>query len=214
MKKSRASFTLEATIVMSTIIFAIFAILSAFLLVYQNAAMYYVASRAAQEGAVMWSDLSHTLDGTERKGDKQGYYYRLGELFAGETSVSVKSGDSTKTASGVQGKEYEIAFWALKQLSKLSPGTIVGNGKETVTVTFHNYILFKEVEVSIVKEVNIPFREIARYFPADLDMKVTVQASVYGPAEYIRNVDYGIELAHELWGKIKDKLEPLLKSKS
>lgn len=213
MKKQRASFTVEATIVMSTIIFAMFAILSAFLLVYQNAVMYYVASRAAQEGAVMWSDPSHTLDGSEYKGEKQGYYYRLGELFAGETSVSVRSGDKKKSASGVQGKEYEIAFWALKQLSKLSPGTIVGNGRETVTVTLHNYIFLKEVEVSIVKEVNIPFREIAKYFPSNLDMKVTVQASVYGPTEYIRNVDYSIELAHELWGKVKDKLEPLLKSK-
>ena len=168
--------------------------------------MYYAASRAAQEGAAMWSNLSHTLDGTEDSNRKQGYYYRLGELFSGETSVSVKSGDQKKTASGVQGKEYEIAFWALKQLAALSPGTIVGNGKETVTVTLHNYILFKEVEVSIVKEVNIPFREIAKYFPADLDMTVTVQASVYGPAEYIRNVDYGIELAHELWNKVKDKI--------
>ena len=196
MKTQKAAYTLEAVIVMSTIILIIFAILSAFLLIYQNAVMYYVATQAAQEGAVMWTDSAHGMDGTVSGTDSQGLYYRIGELAGGNSQ-----------------KEERIRSWAEERLAAMTPDTLVGSGAASVEAAFHNYVVRRVVEVRITKEVDIPFREIAQYFGADLDMTVTARASTAEPAEFIRNVDYAIELTTELWGMVKGKLDGLLKSK-
>ncbi len=194
MKKERGSYTIEAVIVMSTIIFIIFAIISAFLLLYQNAVMYYVASRAAQEGALMWTSEAQNLDG---KGNRN-IYYRLGELGGGGKAGSKK--DAVKK-------------WAEEELKSLTPNTLIGSGAETVEVEFHNYIVRQELEVRITKEIDIPFKEIAQYFSEDLDLHVSVRASMAEPAELIRNVDYGIELSKEVWSLVKDKVGSLFKKK-
>ena len=196
MKTQKAAYTLEAVIVMSTIIFIIFAILSAFLLIYQNAVMFYVATQAAQEGAVMWTDSAHDLDGRVSGTDSQGLYYRIGELAGGNSQ-----------------KEERIRSWAEERLAAMTPDTLVGSGAASVEAKFHNYVVRRVVEVRITKEVDIPFREIAQYFGADLDMTVTARASTAEPAEFIRNVDYAIELTTELWGMVKGKLGGLLKSR-
>lgn len=196
MKTRKAAYTLEAVIVMSTIIFIIFAILSAFLLIYQNAVMFYVATQAAQEGAVMWTDNAHDLDGTVSGTDSQGLYYRIGELAGGNSQ-----------------KEERIRSWAEERLAAMTPDTLVGSGAASVEAKFHNYVVRRVVEVRITKEVDIPFREIAQYFGADLDMTVMARASTAEPAEFIRNVDYAIELTTELWGMVKGKLGGLLKSR-
>lgn len=197
MKKQKGSYTLEAVIVMSTVIFIIFTIISAFLLLYQNAVMYYVATQAAQEGAVMWSDNAHDLEGNVSSKDQQGLYYRVGELAGGQS---------------VSDKETYIRNWAEKKLKSMTPDTLIGNGAETVEVEFHNYVIQQVVEVRITKEIDIPFREIARYFGNDLDLHISARAAVAEPAEFIRNVDYGLELAGEVWSMISDKLDDLIKS--
>lgn len=194
MKKQRGSYTVEAVIVMSTIIFIIFAIISAFLLLYQNAVIYYVASAAAQEGAVMWTSEARNLDG---KGNRN-VYYRVGELGSG---------------GRVEEKKADVKKWAEEALVSLTPNTLIGSGAETVEVEFHNYVARQELEVRITKEIDIPFKEIAQYFSEDLDLHVSVKASLAEPAELIRNVDYGIELSRELWSVVKDKVGTLLNGK-
>lgn len=196
MKSRKGAYTLEAVIVMSTVIFILFAIVSAFLLIYRNAVLYYVATQAAQEGAVMWSDNAHDLEGNVSGEDDQGLYYRIGELFGGGEE-----------------KTGEIRAWAENKLKELTPNTLVGSGAAKVEVNFHNYLVQQVVEVRITKEVDIPFREIAQYFDADLDMEVTARAAVTQPAEYIRNIDYGIELAKTVWVQISGGLDALFQSK-
>lgn len=196
MKKRSGSYTLEAVIVMTSVIFIIFAIISAFLLLYQNAVMYAVATQAAQEGAIWWADEIHTLDGGYSGKDTQGHYYRLGELFG--------SGDK---------KCKTIQRWAEQKLEEMTPDTLIGSGKETVNVTFHNYVVRRVIEVEIVKEIDIPFKEIAQYFGQNLDMRVVARAACSESAEYIRNIDYGLELAGDIWDSVSDSIGSLLKSK-
>ena len=198
MRKQKGSYTLEAVIVMSTIIFIIFAIISAFLLLYQNAVMYYVATQAAQEGAVMWADNAHDLEGNVTGEDNQGLYYNISELFGG---------------GKIEEKKNTIKGWAEKKLKGMMPNTLVGSGGEKVEVNFDNYVVQRVVEVKITKEIDIPFKEIAQYFDKDLDMHVAARASVSEPAEYIRNIDYGIELSKELWKAISGEVEKLFKKK-
>ena len=200
-KKQKGSYTLEAVIVMSTIIFIIFSVISAFLLIYQNAVTYYVAIQAAQEGAVLWTDPSHSLDGTISDESKEnGLYYRVGEMF------STQGGSAGEKISTIKG-------WAEKKLKEMTPDTMVGSGPSTVQVRFHNYVVYQELEVEITKEIDIPFKEIARYFSEDLDLHVTARASIADSAEKIRNMDYAGELVKSGWNMVKDKLGPILDTK-
>jgi len=193
-KKQRGSYTVEAVIVMSTIIIIIFAIISAFLLLYQNAVMYYVASAAAQEGAMMWTSEGQNLDGSGNRN----VYYRISELWGGGQAES---------------KRASVQKWAEEELKSLTPETMIGSGAEKVEVEYHNYVVRQELEVRITKEIDIPFKEIAQYFSEDLDLHVTVRASMSDPPEFIRNIDYGVELSRELWTLVKGQVDKLLKSK-
>lgn len=199
MKRQRASFTLEAVIVMSTIIFIIFAIISAFLLLYQNAVMYYVATKAAQEGAVMWTDPSYDSDGLKNSAGEQNVYYRVAELFEG---------------GGYGAKKAAIAGWAENKLKELTPGTMIGSGKSTVSVEApvnYGQLFRRTVEVEITKEISIPFKEVAKFFGADLNLTVKAKAAVAEPAEAIRNIDYALQLWHELWDLVSKHLGKLFK---
>lgn len=185
----KASTTIEAAIVMSTLLFIIFAIISAFLLLYQNAVMEYVATQAAQQGAVYWADTSVQMDGSRYGKDSNGLYYRIGEM---------SGGNSTKCA--------HIKKWAEDKMKSMIPRSIVGSGAEQVNVTFKSGLMQRYVIVEIKKEVNIPFASIMQYFNDDLNMRVKVQASVSEPAEYIRTLDFAYVTLSDAWKAISGKL--------
>lgn len=189
--REKASTTIEAAIVMSTLLFIIFAIISAFLLLYQNAVMEYVATQAAQQGAVYWTDTSVQMDGSRSGKDKDsnGLYYRIGEMSGGNS-----------------GKCAHIKKWAEDKMKSMIPRSIVGNGAEQVNVTFKSGLMQRYVIVEIKKEVNIPFASIMQYFNDDLNMRVKVQASVSEPAEYIRTLDFAYVTLSDAWKAISGKL--------
>lgn len=187
--REKASATIEAAIVMSTLLFIIFAIISAFLLLYQNAVMEYVATQAAQQGAVYWTDTSVQMDGSRSGKDSNGLYYRIGEM-----------------AGGNAGKCDHIKRWAEDKMKSMIPRSIVGSGAEQVSVTFKSGLMQRYIIVEIKKEVNIPFAGIMQYFSDDLDMKAKVQASISEPAEYIRTLDFASQTLSEAWKAISGKL--------
>lgn len=189
--REKASYTIEAAIVMSTLLFIIFAIISAFLLLYQNAVMEYVASQAAQQGAVYWADTSVKMDGSREGTDSNGLYYRIAEAAGG---------------GGSQEKCAYIKQWTEDKMKAMIPRSIVGSGAEQVNVEFKSGLMNRLVIVEIKKEVNIPIAGIMQYFGEDLDMSVRVQASVSEPAEYIRTLDFAMNTLGELWGAISGKL--------
>lgn len=187
--REKASATIEAAIVMSTLLFIIFAIISAFLLLYQNAVMEYVATQAAQQGAVYWTDTSVQMDGSRSGKDSNGLYYRIGEMAGGNAA-----------------KCDHIKKWAEERMKSMIPRSIVGSGAEQVSVTFKSGLMQRYITVEIKKEVNIPFAGIMQYFSDDLDMKVKVQASISEPAEYIRTMDFAGETLSKAWKAISGKL--------
>lgn len=199
LRKRKASFTLEAVIIMSSMIFIIFAIIAGFMLIYQNTVIYYVATQAAQDGAVMWEEESHLMwkNSVSGKAPTEGLYHDIGEIFG----------------AGVDEREAAIKKWASDKIKAMVPHFFVGSGAETIDVSYHNYVFYRYVEVTITKEVDIPFKEIARYYSDDLNMRVTARTAVSDPAEYIRNIDYGLELAGEAWDMISDKVQGLFNSK-
>lgn len=189
--REKASTTIEAAIIMSTMLFIIFAIISAFLLLYQNAVMEYVANQAAQQGAIYWTDTSVNMDGTHSGKDSNGIYYRIGEMAGGGNSAA---------------KCAHIKEWTENKMKSMIPRSIVGNGAEEVNVTFKSGLMHRYVIVEIKKEVNIPFAGIMQYFNDDLNMRVCIQASVSEPAEYIRNLDFATVIIKDMWKSISGKL--------
>jgi hypothetical protein len=71
----------------------------------------------------------------------------------------------------------------------------------------------RSLEVTITKEIDIPFKQIAQYFDADLDMTVTAKANIAEPAEGIRDIDYAMQLVKEGWTKVSKQLNTLLNKK-
>lgn len=194
--KEKGAYTVEAAIVMSAILFIIFAIISAFLLLYQNVVMTYVAQQAAQQGAVLWTDTSIQMDGTRVGADNQNIYYRIGEIGGGGAQTN--------------GKKAKIEEWAKKRMAQMIPNSIVGNGEEKICVKFENTIFQRFVVVEIQKKVDIPIAGIMQYFNKDLNMSVKVRAAVSEPAEYIRTVDLGYLISSEIWGMIQGKLGDIM----
>ena len=194
--REKGSYTVEAAIVMSAIIMIVFAIISSFLLLYQNVVITYIAQQAAQQGAAMWTDTSVQMDGTRSGVDDQRVYYRLGELSG--------------AGSNMEAKKSTIKAWAEQKLKEMIPQSMVGSGSEHVSVEFENTIFQRFVTVEITKDVDIPIAGITQYLGDDLDITVRVRAAVSEPAEYIRTLDLGILVAQDLWDVIKDKLGPIM----
>lgn len=188
MKKTNGSFTLEAVIVMTTIIFILFAVLYAFMLMYQNVIVTYAASYAAQQGAVTWVNSGLDINTGEGNYNSEPYY-RIAELAGGGSSGAKK----TKIKSCAE--------------NKLKMG-ILPVKDNTVNVEFKNYLIQRQVQVEIKQTVPIPFGGIAKFFNGgnDFTIKTKSVAIVPEPAEYIRNVDYAIETATSLTKWINEKL--------
>lgn len=180
MKKCKGSFTLEAVIVMSSILIILFAVLYAFMLLYQNAVIAYSASNAATEGAKAWVE--------EQNGDRYWRFKEFGTITSGAKISKIKS----------------IAEECLKKGVIASGGNTVdvkfensfGMRKITVEISQDIAIPFQE----IAKFFNNG---------EALKLKAKASANVAEPTEYIRNIDYGIEWVSTIskWvGKKIDKI--------
>lgn len=187
-KKYNASFTLEAAVVMSSIIMILFAVLYAFMIMYQNVIVTYAASYAAQQGAVTWVNSGLNInDGT---GDYNSeLYYRIAE-FANTNKVKAKK---QKIEECVK--------------EKLKGGILSADNCE-IKVDFKNYVFQRQIHVEIKQEIPIPFSGIVKYFNNGQGFAISTKAvaAVPEPTEYIRNVDYAVETATTLIKFIDKKL--------
>jgi len=178
MKKCKGSFTLEATIVISSIIMILFAVIYAFLLIYQNVVIANAASYAAQRGAQIWVEDRSSSD----------RYWRLKEFG------TITSGSQIN----------EIKTIAKNRLA----GGAVSVPDNDIIVTFNNSFGMRKISVEIKKEINVPFSGIVPYFNGGmpLELKSKATANVAEPTEYIRNIDYAREWIATLGDWIGEKV--------
>lgn len=188
MKKYKGSFTLEAAVVMSSIIMILFAVLYAFMIMYQNAVVTYAASYAAQQGAITWVNSGLKTD--DGSGDYVSeIYYRIAEFGGG--------GNSSKKKENIKKCAEE----------KLKAGILpVKDG--TVNVEFKNYVFQRQIHVEIKQNIPIPFSGIVKFFNGGEGFAISTKATaaVPEPAEYIRNCDYAVEAATSLVDYVNKKL--------
>lgn len=164
MRKVRGAFTLEATIVISSILIILCAVFYAFMLLYQNAVISYSASHAASEGAKAWVE--------SRDGDRYWRLKEFGTITSGEQINEIKTIAQESLKKGViagEGNNVDVSF-----------ENSFGMRKITVEVSQDLNIPFQE----IAKYFNNG---------ETLQLKAKASANVAEPTEYIRNIDYGVE---------------------
>ncbi len=184
MKKHKAMFTLEATIVVPTILIAIFAVLFAFQVLYQYIVIEYAASFGAERGAMLW-DYDYNDKNFDfvkgSVGEKEELYF---DLFGNKEKKCRKIEDETKRIADSL--------------------TLIG-GNITVLATPKNSIIGSSVEVTVTQDINIPFKRLITYFgKEDMGLTSKSSASLYDPDEFIRNADYIYELANSIISEVKE----------
>lgn len=187
MKKDKGAFTLEAAIVMSSILIILCAVLYAFMLLYQNVVVTYAASYAAQQGAAAWVNSGLNIeDGSGSYRSEP--YYRIAELVGG---------------GHVAQKKQNIENCARE---KLKSG-ILSVKDSVIHVEFKNYVFQRQIHVEIKQNIPIPFAQIAKFFNGGNDFSLSTKAvaTVAEPAEYIRNCDYAVETATVLIAWVNEK---------
>lgn len=174
-RKLRGSYSIEATIVISTILIALCAAMYAFMIMYQNVVVIYAASYGAQQGARAWVNTGIKIDGTERNYNSE-VYYDITEIFGGG-GVAVKK---EKIEKAVEDK-LKMSVFSAKDAE--------------IKVDFDNYILYKRVTVEINQKIPIPFSGIVKFFNNNETFAITakIEAAVTEPTDYIRNIDYAVE---------------------
>ncbi len=194
-KRQKAMFTLEATIVVPTILIAIFAVLYAFQVLYQNAVLEYAVSYGSSRGAMMWD-----YDGSSKN------------------FIDGTVGDKRKTNKGrpdlyfdlFGSKESEVQYIQEKTKEIVDSLTFIG-GNVTVEAVYNSSFLGSSIDVSATQEINAPFRNIMVYFGNGDGMSISAQssASLYDPDEFIRNADYIYELTKSIIDEVKGKIDAI-----
>ena len=187
-KRSKGSYTVEATIVISAMLIALCAVMYAFMIMYQNVVVIYAASYGAQQGARSWVNTGISMDGTSRN-YTSGLYTHLAELGGGgETSAK-----KTKIENAVKDK---------MKMSVFSTNTA------EIKVDFDNNILQRKVVVDINQKIPIPFSGIVKFFNngKEFAIKAKMEATVAEPTEYIRNIDYALEWIQSAGKWLKETL--------
>ena len=187
-KSSKGSYTVEATIVISSLLIALCAVMFAFMLMYQNVVIIYAASYGAQQGARSWVNTGISMDGTSRE-YTSGLYSDIAELTGG--------GDTSAKKKKIEN--------AVKDKLKMS---VFSTNTANINVNFENNILQRKVVVDIKQTIPIPFSGIAKFFNNGeaFALKAKMEATVAEPTEYIRNIDYALEWIQSAGKWLKETL--------
>ncbi len=187
-RSSKGSYTIEATIVISSMLIALCAVMFAFMIMYQNVVIIYAASYGAQQGARSWVNTGISTDGSQRE-YTSGLYSEIAEITGGGEVAAKK----TKIED------------AVKEKLKMS---IFSVDTAEIKVDFKNSILQRKVVVDINQQIPIPFGSIAKFFNNGeaFAIKAKMEATVAEPTEYIRNIDYAMEWVRSAGKWLKETL--------
>lgn len=176
-------YTIEAALVMSAILMILFAMIFAFMLLYQNVVIMYSAYSSTQQGAEDWAQNNGSI------------YYRVGEITGG---------------GGVQGKLTKIEESAKE---KLKAGILPSNNNSVKAEFKNGFIQKKvviKIEQSIPIPI---FGIAKYFGAKDvISLSAESSAVISEPMEYIRNLDFCLELINksgitDAFGKITEGIK-------
>lgn len=189
-KDERGSFTIEATIVfpvifITTIIFIFFS-----LYMYQKVTLYYVATQAAERAAFVW-DNSHKDPITGVLADPtahDGIYWRLfndnitnvvTSHFGAPLTVTFEAANKGSVSAGGSLPQKKLG-----KIAQTIPSGISGD------IVFDNQFISREVTVTLNKPIRAPSFVLKAL--GTEEVRVSANAKIIEPAQYVRNVDYTV----------------------
>ena len=189
--KEKASTTLEAAIVMSTILIMLCAIFFAFQILYQHIVLEYAVSYGASRGTLMWEYEDYDfLEGTVE--GKRSIYDSI--------NVVLFNGSTKDRTDKIEAETRKI----------ISDLTIVNAKNLEVEAVYKNTLAGSQITVTASQDLDIPFDAILTYLSdGDMKLKATSVSSIFDPDEYIRNIDYGVEIAKTIGEKIGPKMDKI-----
>jgi len=186
-KSSKGSFTVEATIVFSTVIFSIIAVIFICLLLYQQALIQSLASRTAERGAMIWGSP-----------DKDMYIGRITQADMKDTDPYWRFIDTKK-----ESREKRIADYIDTQIDSFSVlPRVKDNSEPKINIT--DFVIYKKINVTITERYEIPAFSFLKMFGIDnkLEIKGRSEAVINEPVEFIRNTDFVMDTGREIDRKV------------
>ncbi|BCN32930.1 hypothetical protein [Anaeromicropila herbilytica] len=193
-RKSKASYTVEATFVMIIVLSVIFA------LIYLT---FYLSDKSRIQGIL---DLSVVKISEMMKADAN--------IVTGEVNYdNILDRDWVGDLFAGKKRDADIGESYLKQ--QLKNGLILAEIKSTNVTVSNN-----EIEVNVVADMNIPLEDVREFFTKE-NQKVSLSSkgSIHNPAEFIRLSEVSLKTVNKIKGadeiiaKIKKVLDKLLVGK-
>jgi len=178
----QGSFTVEAAVIFPLIVLALAGLVFALLLLYHKVLLTKSVCGAAAAAAWREADYNGGWPGGEVLTD----VVEENESFELESRAILDRLRTQKTSSAKRSFDY-IKLDVYQELSR----EILHPQKTTLEASFHNGLLQKDITITVIQEIRIPFGSA-------LSLQAAATASVTDPAEYIRNIDLAWEYAQRI----------------
>ena len=197
----QGSFAVEAVLLMSAVLIALFLLCFSFMLMYHRVLLTKAAAEIAELAANDWTRENNP-------------YYRVFEIIGGEKAVekTIAGAIDQKKLQGAfpeaqitpVGVEQMLAV-VLKNTFPQLVRWLREPEKTTVKVSYQGGLILRKIQVEITQEVRIPFGRWKKLFDGKATATLYAESSavITEPAEMIRNVDLAIEYA----SKAKEKFD-------
>ncbi|MDF2522620.1 MAG: hypothetical protein K0R31_261 [Clostridiales bacterium] len=210
-RDTKGSATLESIIVLSAILLILAALIFAFMILYQESVLSKAASLAAQQGAEIWVDSRKNIETGEvrdKEERKDNIYWPIFEL--GTSSTYNETIDTSSPAlkasyeNASKNRESDLIEKKYAQIRKvvyteLYRGFLKPENTR-LSIDYNNTFIQREIQVTLLQEIKIPLGGIKAFFDGKETVALTGKSTavVSMPAEYIRNIDLGIEYAYRV----------------
>lgn len=204
----RGSMTVEASIIVPTMIISLILVIYICLFLYQQTYLQSVANSAAERGASTWNNMSKDMyieyiDKNEI--ENTSLYWRLPEAFS--------SDDKKKKLERVTGfVESNVSKYSLFDKKNGAMNSEYNYRNLSVDCSISDYIIYKKLEVKVSEEYKIPFKNLLGAFGLNgsITLSAKSEAVIDDPVEFVRNTDFVIDSIREIDDKTGGKLEGVL----
>jgi len=201
--RNSGSVTVEASIIVPTIIFILIALIYSFMILFQNAVLIKTADSAAQQAAEVWTDSRKDIKNGwwDQKSAKDSLYSNLFDTsFSYSTSIDLISAKKPTWSDTGNRKLVQMLDFIYSGLLK----SLLKSKRIEVNVNYKNNLVEGNIEVTVTQEIKIPLGWLKSFFDGKSTMTLVAKgtAIVAQPAEFIRNVDLALEYVDKLKGKL------------
>lgn len=205
----RGSFTVEASLVISTLLLLLSAVILSMLLLYQQVTLAWIAKSAAQEAADIWTDSRQTMatGAWDRKERMDSLYFRIWEdalLGSRVVTYAANHAGQLELVPSVGQEALDPGRLVDKKLMKLvrqvtqQPAAVLLRPAGTrLQIEYRNRLVQRKITVILQHKVKVPFADLSRFFGKDGTVTLTGRgvAVITEPQEFVRNVDLLVESA-------------------